>query len=134
MTLFSPPLRFHTFARASANRVSNHLGRAPYFAWFSLEDGKVVDRGKVLNDGMHFGGVVSPPERIAKLGADVVISYGMGNGALSSFKEKNIKVLEALSPSPIQNIAVYVKGELKEFTNVCSLHHKRAQADSIIRC
>jgi len=92
----------------------------------------VVDRGKVLNDGMHFGGVVSPPERIAKLGADVVISYGMGNGALSSFKEKNIKVLEALSPSPIQNIAVYVKGELKEFTNVCSLHHKRAQADSII--
>lgn len=109
----------------SASRVSEHLGRAPYLAHYSLENGKIVERGKVPNECMHFGGNRSPPESIADLGAGVVISYGMGEGALSSLRERNIVVLEAISPSPIQNLAAYAKGELKELARGCSLHHKQ---------
>jgi predicted Fe-Mo cluster-binding NifX family protein len=109
----------------SASRVSEHLGRSPYFVWYSLENGKIVDRGKVPNDSIHFGGSGTPPEKIIKLGAQVVVSYGMGAGALSRFKEKKVVVLEAVSPSPIQNLAAYTKGELKELTKGCSLHHKQ---------
>ena len=109
----------------SAERVSDHLGRSPYFASYSLENGKIVDRGKVHNEGMHFGGAISPPERIAELGSVVVVSYGMGAESLLSFKKRNIKVLEAISPSPIQNLAAYTKGELKELTKVCPLHHRQ---------
>jgi predicted Fe-Mo cluster-binding NifX family protein len=109
----------------SAERVSNHLGRAPYFAWYLLENKRIVDRGKVPNDGIHFGGARSPPERIQELGADVVVGYGMGAGALLSFKKRNIKVLEALSPSPIQNLAAFTIGKLEELTRACPLHHRQ---------
>jgi predicted Fe-Mo cluster-binding NifX family protein len=109
----------------SASRVSEHLGRSPFFVWYSLENDKIVDRGKVPNDSVHFGGSGTPPEKIVKLGANVVVSYGMGAGALLRFKEKNVLVLEAVSPSPIQNIAAYTKGELKELTKSCSMNHRQ---------
>jgi len=108
-----------------ASNVSDHLGRAPYFAWYSLSEGKIVDRGKLQNDSLHFGGSGTPPEKIIKLGAEVVIGYRMGAGALAKLREANIAVLEAVSASPIQNLAVYVKGELKELTKECGLLHKR---------
>ena len=113
----------------SASRVSEHLGKSPYFVWYSLENGKIVDRGKVPNDSVHFGGSGTPPEKIVKLGANVVVSYGMGAVALSRFKEKNVLVLEAVSPSPIQNIAAYTKGELKELTKGCSLNPNCERVD-----
>jgi len=39
----------------SASRVSEHLGRAPYLAHYSLENDKIAERGKVSNeDGVFF--------------------------------------------------------------------------------
>jgi predicted Fe-Mo cluster-binding NifX family protein len=108
----------------SAGRVSEHLGRAPYLAWYKLENEAIAERGTIINDCRHFGGNRSPPELIAELGAGVVIGYGMGDGALSSLKEKNIMVLEAISPSPIQNLNAYVKGKLKELSRGCHLDHR----------
>jgi predicted Fe-Mo cluster-binding NifX family protein len=51
-------------------RLSEHFGRAPFFAWFDLEDGKVVDKGVKPNDSEHFGGSGQPPERMAAMGAE----------------------------------------------------------------
>jgi predicted Fe-Mo cluster-binding NifX family protein len=108
----------------SASRVSEHLGRAPYLAWYTLEGGVVAEKGTAINECRHFDGKRSPPELISELGARVVIGYGMGDRALTSLKEKNIVVLEAVSPSPIQNLNAYFKGELKELSRGCSLDHK----------
>jgi len=42
-------------------QLSTHFGRAPYFAWFEIRDGRVVERGVIPNDSEHFGGVGRPP-------------------------------------------------------------------------
>lgn len=107
-----------------AERLSDHFGRAPYFGWYLVEDGKLVDRGVAHNDSEHFGGTGHPPERIAALDAEVVISLGMGMNAIRMFQERNIAVLEAKSPSPAQNIVAYSKGELKELTRGCLQGHQ----------
>ena len=104
-------------------RLSDHFGRAPYFGWYVVEEGKIVDKGVAPNDSEHFGGTGQPPERIAALGAEVVISFGMGMRAIQMFQEKKIAVLEAVSPSPVQNIVAYTKGELKELTRGCLQAH-----------
>ncbi len=106
-----------------AGSLSDHFGRAPYFAWFIVENGKVTDNGVAPNDSDHFGGVGQPPDRIAALGAEVVITHGMGMKAIQMFQEKKIAVLEAVSASPISNIAAYSKGELKELTRGCLQGH-----------
>jgi predicted Fe-Mo cluster-binding NifX family protein len=103
--------------------LSEHFGRAPYFVWFDVEDGKVVDKGVTPNDSEHFGGSGHPPDRMAALGAEVVISTGMGMRAIQMFQDKRIPVLEAISPSTMENLEAFKNNGLKELTHGC-LHSK----------
>jgi predicted Fe-Mo cluster-binding NifX family protein len=100
-------------------RLSPHFGRAPYFAWFSVEGGDVVDRGIVPNDSEHFGGVGRPPERIAHLGPDAVVTTGMGMRAIGMFQQMGVAVLQAKSELSKENIDLFVRGELAELTEGC---------------
>ena len=103
--------------------LSDHFGRAPYFAWFDLQEGKVAERGLVPNDSDHFGGVGSPPERIAKLDPNVVITKGMGMRAIKIFQEMGVAVLQGKAPTTNENIALFVGDELEELTEGCLHAH-----------
>ncbi len=99
--------------------LSSHFGRAPYFAWFSVEKGEVVERGVVPNDSEHFGGVGRPPERIAHLRPDAVVTTGMGMRAIGMFQQMGVAVLQAKSELSKENIDLFVRGELAELTEGC---------------
>lgn len=99
--------------------LSAHFGRAPYFAWFDIDEGKVVEKGIVPNDSEHFGGVGRPPERIAHLRPDVVVTTGMGMRAINMFQRMGVAVLQARSQRSEENLDLFVKGELTELTEGC---------------
>ena len=103
----------------SGELVSAHFGRAPYFAWFNVESGKITDRGVKPNDSSHFGGQGMPPERMMAMGADVVISAGMGMKAIEMFQNSTVAVLQAVNESTVQSIQDYVDGKLQELTEGC---------------
>ena len=103
--------------------IGQHFGRVPYYAWFDIESGNVVDKGVVPNDSEHFGGVGLPPERIARLHLDVMIVLGMGSRAIAMFQDMNIAVLQAVGESTAENIGLFVKRELKELTEGCLHEH-----------
>jgi predicted Fe-Mo cluster-binding NifX family protein len=103
--------------------IGQHFGRVPHYAWFEVKDGKVADRGVVPNDSEHFGGVGLPPERMQRIGTEVMIVLGMGGRAISMFQDMNIAVLEARGGSIVENIDFFVKGELKELTEGCLHEH-----------
>jgi predicted Fe-Mo cluster-binding NifX family protein len=104
--------------------VSAHFGRAPYFAWFDVSSGEIVDKGVAPNDSSHFGGQGLPPERMMSLGADVVISSGMGMKAIQTFQNSTVAVLRAINESTEQSIDDFVEGRLEELTEGC-LHAER---------
>lgn len=99
--------------------LSAHFGRAPYFAWFTIEEGKVVNKGIVPNDSEHFGGVGRPPERIARLSPDAVVTTGMGMRAINMFQQMGVAVLQAKSQRAEDNLVLFVRGELTELTEGC---------------
>lgn len=99
--------------------LSSHFGRAPYFAWFEIEEGEVVERGVIPNDSEHFGGVGRPPERISRLSPDVVIAPGMGIRAIGTFQEMGVAVLQARVEGSEENLNLFVRGELMELTEGC---------------
>ncbi len=103
----------------TGNSVSAHFGRAPYFAWFNVESGKITDRGVKPNDSSHFGGQGMPPERMMAMGADVVISAGMGMKAIEMFQNSTVAVLQAVNESTVQSIQDYIEGTLRELTEGC---------------
>jgi len=103
--------------------IGQHFGRVPYYAWFDIENGDVIDKGVVPNDSEHFGGVGLPPERIAKLNLDAMIVLGMGSRAITMFQDMNVAVLQARGASSAENIDLFVKGDLKELTEGCLHEH-----------
>jgi len=100
-------------------RLSDHFGRAPYFAWYELEGGSVVDKGLVPNDSEHFGGTGLPPDRILQLRPEAVITSGMGRRALNRFQVAGVAILQAVGNRTSENLARFIGGELTELTQGC---------------
>ncbi|MGQ9680644.1 MAG: NifB/NifX family molybdenum-iron cluster-binding protein [Candidatus Bathyarchaeia archaeon] len=105
--------------------LSEHFGRAPYFAWYELEAGKIVDSGIIPNESEHFGGVGHPPDRILQLKPNALITYGMGPRALNIFQNARVAVLRANTNTVREVITAYINDELEELTEGChqARHH-----------
>ena len=107
-----------------AMSLSEHFGRAPYFAVYDVTDDTSKDVGVYPNDSDHFGGSGHPPERIMELGAEVVISMGMGMRAIKMFQEVGVAVLKAEMSDTSKALMSYQKGELMELTEGCLHAHE----------
>ncbi len=104
------------------NNITEHFGYCKNFNVFEVEDGKVVKKESYDNPG-HKPGFL--PEFLNKLGVNVVVSGGMGNGAVTIFNEHNIEVILGISGSDTDAVNKYIKGELKSTGSVCHEHmHK----------
>jgi len=107
-------------------RLSEHFGRAPYFAVVDLdESGQVTDQKTVPNTSEHLGGTGKPPDRILQLQPTVLITYGMGPRALNIFQNARVAVLRANANTVKDVIAAYNSNALEELTEGC--HHARHQ-------
>jgi predicted Fe-Mo cluster-binding NifX family protein len=107
-------------------RLSEHFGRAPYYAIIDLNDeGQVVDQETIANTSEHFGGVGHPPDRILQLQPKALITYGMGPRALRIFQNANVAVLRTNTNTVRDVIRAYNNDELEELTQGCqhAQHH-----------
>lgn len=106
--------------------LSEHFGRAPYFAVFELDEkGRVINQKIVPNDSEHFGGTGYPTDRILQFKPNAVITYGMGPRALTRFQEAEVAVLKTNSDKASEVISSYFKDELEELTEGCHHAHHR---------
>ncbi len=105
-------------------RLSEHFGRAPYFAVIDLDESGVISSQRtVANISEHFGGTGRPPDRILQLRPNALITYGMGPQALSTFQEAKVAVLRANTNTVGAVLRAYNEDQLQELTEGC--HHAR---------
>jgi predicted Fe-Mo cluster-binding NifX family protein len=107
----------------TGNKLSAHFGRAPYFAWYVVEDDQIKETGVVRNTSDHFGGIGAPPEKIKSLGGEVVISSGMGMKAIQMFQTLGIAVLKGVSMYSLENLKIFIEGGMEELTEGCLEGH-----------
>jgi len=101
-------------------RLSEHFGRAPYFAVIELDsNGSVLKQRAVPNVSEHFGGSGRPPDRILQLEPDAIVTYGMGPRALTIFQNAKVAVLRATTNAVKGVIVAFNKGQLEELTEGC---------------
>jgi predicted Fe-Mo cluster-binding NifX family protein len=95
-----------------ASTVSGHFGRCPYFTLVDLAEGAVTSVVTVANPyyGNHQPGQV--PAFIHKQSADVMLSGGMGAGAISFFQQYGVQIATGASGTVQQSIDRYLRGEL----------------------
>ena len=101
-------------------QLSQHFGRAPYFAVVDIsEDGHVLGQKTIANVSEHFGGIGRPPDRILQLKPDALITYGMGPRALSIFQTARVAVLRTNAITVQDVITLYTNDMLEELTEGC---------------
>jgi predicted Fe-Mo cluster-binding NifX family protein len=107
-------------------RLSEHFGRAPYYAIIDLDDeGEVIGQETIANTSEHFGGVGHPPDRILQLKPKALVTYGMGPRALRIFQSAKVAVLRTNANTVREVVKAYADDELEELTQGCQhAHHQ----------
>jgi len=101
-------------------QLSEHFGRAPYFAVVEVgEKGHVVSQKTVANVGEHFGGSGRRADFILQLKPNVIITYGMGPRGLSIYQDARVAVLRANANTVRRLVEAYNRNELEELTEGC---------------
>lgn len=107
-------------AVASDNKeVTGHFGHCETFEVFEVEDKKIVNLESIPNPG-HKPGFL--PNFLNDKGVNMIISGGMGQGAVDIFNEHNIEVIVGASGSSKDAVESYLKGDLESSGSICEDH------------
>lgn len=99
--------------------VTEHFGHCENFNIYNVKDGKIIDNENIPNPG-HKPGFL--PNFLNDLGVNVIISGGMGEGAIEIFEKKGIEVVIGASGEAIKAAEDYISGNLKSSGSVCHEH------------
>jgi predicted Fe-Mo cluster-binding NifX family protein len=112
-------------------QLAHHFGRAPYFAIVELNEKQQLSQVKTEpNRSEHMGGASGHShESFLEVKPDIVVAYTMGPGALNTFKNAGVTVLQATSDTVKGNIESFKEGKLKELMGGCehAHHHEHEQ-------
>ena len=104
--------------------VAQHFGHCEGFNVFTVQEGKITESKFIQNPG-HEPGFL--PNYLNALGVNVIISGGMGGGAIQIFGERGVEVITGASGLAEENVKRYLEGELKSTGSVC---HEHQHSDS----
>jgi len=99
--------------------VAGHFGHCENFNIYVAENGVIVSEESIPNPG-HRPGFL--PNFLADNGCQVIISGGMGGGAVDIFNERGVEVIVGAMGDARANVEAYLKGELKSTGSVCHQH------------
>lgn len=99
--------------------VTQHFGHCESFLVFDVEDGKIVKSETVANPG-HRPGFL--PNFLKDIGVQVIISGGMGGGAIALFEENDVEVVVGASGDATAAAQAFVDGELVSTGGACKDH------------
>lgn len=101
------------------NTVTGHFGHCENFNIYTAEQGRITKAESVPNPG-HRPGFL--PNFLSDMGINVIISGGMGGGAVEIFNEKGIEVITGARGGAKKAAEAYLRGELKSSGSVCHEH------------
>lgn len=104
------------------NEINQHFGRSKSFEVVTIEDKKVTDRKEVSAESLqhNHGGLA---ELLKAEGVSVVITGGIGQGAIEGLKSQNLEIIRGASGNIDDIVASYINGELKDTNVVCNHDH-----------
>ena len=109
---------------ADGHHVSGHFGHCEAFQLFETVEGK-ISRAETLPNPGHKPGFL--PNYLHEKGINVIISGGMGGGAVDLFNENDIEVVTGAVGDAIEVVERYLQGALPSTGSVC---HEHAHHDS----
>ncbi|NLY70258.1 MAG: P-loop NTPase [Clostridiales bacterium] len=104
--------------------VAEHFGHCTNLNIFNIKDKQIIKSESIPNPG-HKPGFL--PNYLDDLGVKVVISGGMGSGAIDIFNEKDIEVILGANGNAKDVAESDLNGTLKSTGSVCHEHQHHAE-------
>ncbi len=104
---------------SEGEKVTEHFGHCVNFNIFETQNDQIVKNESISNPG-HRPGFL--PNFLNEMGVNVIISGGMGGGAIEIFNEKGIEVIVGAQGEARAAVTAYLRGELKSTGSVCHEH------------
>ena len=105
---------------SDGNRVTDHFGHCESFHIFQVSDCEIESFETVPNPG-HKPGFL--PLFLHEHGENVIISGGMGQGAIDIFNENNIEVALGANGLAEDAVLAYLRGDLEGKGGPCKEHN-----------
>jgi predicted Fe-Mo cluster-binding NifX family protein len=107
--------------------VTGHFGHCENFNVFEVNNDVITSKTSIANPG-HKPGFL--PNFLNDMGVNVIISGGMGGGAVDIFNEKNIEVIVGARGDSTEIVKAYLKGQLESTGSVCHDHQHQDECGS----
>ncbi len=104
---------------AMGKSVAGHFGHCETFIIYETENNAIVSENPIPNPG-HRPGFL--PNFLGDMGVEVIISGGMGGGAVEIFNERNIEVIVGAQGDAREVVESYLRGELVSTGSICHEH------------
>ena len=104
---------------AMGSEVAGHFGHCENFLFYDVDNGQILAEDCIPNPG-HKPGFL--PNFLADNGAQVIISGGMGGGAVDIFNERDVEVIVGAQGDARTAVEAYLRGELVSTGSVCHEH------------
>lgn len=104
---------------AMGTKIAGHFGHCENFIMFDAENGVITAENSIPNPG-HRPGFL--PNFLADRGAEVIVSGGMGGGAVDIFNERGVEVIVGVQGDATEAVENYLKGELVSTGSICHNH------------
>lgn len=102
--------------------VSQHFGHCEGFMVYNTENNEIISEELVKNPG-HKPGFL--PNFLHEIDIKVIISGGMGQGAVDIFAKKDIEVILGVEGDSKEAVLKYLQGNLKSSNSVCHRHEHK---------
>ena len=104
------------------NDINQHFGKSRSFEIITIEGNKVTNKKEVSAEALqhNHGGLAA---LLKDEGVSVVITGGIGQGAIEGLKSQNLEIIRGASGNIDDIVASYINGELKDTNVVCNHDH-----------
>lgn len=99
--------------------VTEHFGHCTNFNIYESDKSIITNSQSIPNPG-HKPGFL--PNFLNDMGVNVIISGGMGGGAVDIFNEKGIEVITGARGEAKTAVEHYLQGKLKSTGSICHEH------------
>lgn len=104
---------------SEGSKVTEHFGHCESFNIFEVTGKEITSQKSVANPG-HRPGFL--PNFLNDLGVNIIISGGMGGGAIDIFNSKNIEVVTGARGEAVDAVKDYINGKLVSDNSICHQH------------
>lgn len=101
---------------AMGQTVAEHFGHCLNFICYETAQEEIIKEENIPNPG-HKPGFL--PNFLAERGAEVLITGGIGAGAVEIFQARGVKVICGATGDAKENVLKFLKGELYAGANSC---------------